>query len=466
MTAAVASLGFLPMALSSGAGAEVQRPLATVVIGGLLLATLLTIFILPVLYLLVEQKVKLKAGPLPLLFVFALLSYTLPAQNSLSLSSAIDSALVNNLDLRQFELRKQQAQELMKHSADVPKTLLGLEYGQLNSRYYDNRLSASQTFAFPLVYARQKEIFSSKFQESQLSWRLQLASVRRDVSLIYYEIVVLYQKKKLLQKSDSLYGAFLKRSQKRFLRGESNVLEKVTAETQQGQIHSQLLQLESDLRIRLLQFKTVLNCKTDCQPDSQTSLRATLNAVSDTGRLLQHPLILLKNQQMLTSGRELKLARAKFLPDLMLAYNNMTMRGTGADDNYYNGRTRFQSAQFGLGLPLFYGTQKARVRSAEINSKEVALQSEMQQKDLHLQHASYVSRYQATVEILDYYEREGLLNARSVSAAAEKQFLEGQINYLEFVVLVNQATALENDYYNNVRDYNEAIIQLNYLSNP
>ncbi len=56
MTAAVASLGFLPMALSNGAGAEVQRPLATVVIGGLLTATLLTLFVLPILYLIFEKK--------------------------------------------------------------------------------------------------------------------------------------------------------------------------------------------------------------------------------------------------------------------------------------------------------------------------------------------------------------------------------------------------------------------------
>ncbi len=55
MTAFVASLGFLPMALSNGAGAEVQRPLATVVIGGLLVATFLTLFVLPILYLLVEK---------------------------------------------------------------------------------------------------------------------------------------------------------------------------------------------------------------------------------------------------------------------------------------------------------------------------------------------------------------------------------------------------------------------------
>jgi cobalt-zinc-cadmium resistance protein CzcA len=55
MTAYVASLGFLPMAVSNGAGAEVQRPLATVVIGGLLIATFLTLFVLPVLYMIFEK---------------------------------------------------------------------------------------------------------------------------------------------------------------------------------------------------------------------------------------------------------------------------------------------------------------------------------------------------------------------------------------------------------------------------
>jgi cobalt-zinc-cadmium resistance protein CzcA len=50
MTALVASLGFVPMALSTGAGAEVQRPLATVVIGGILSSTALTLVVLPVLY--------------------------------------------------------------------------------------------------------------------------------------------------------------------------------------------------------------------------------------------------------------------------------------------------------------------------------------------------------------------------------------------------------------------------------
>ena len=61
MTAAVASLGFLPMALSTSGGAEVQKPLATVVIGGLLSATLLTLIVLPILYILSEKGLNRKA---------------------------------------------------------------------------------------------------------------------------------------------------------------------------------------------------------------------------------------------------------------------------------------------------------------------------------------------------------------------------------------------------------------------
>jgi cobalt-zinc-cadmium resistance protein CzcA len=56
MTALVASLGFLPMALSHAAGAEVQRPLATVVIGGLVTSTLLTLLVLPSAYVWMQSK--------------------------------------------------------------------------------------------------------------------------------------------------------------------------------------------------------------------------------------------------------------------------------------------------------------------------------------------------------------------------------------------------------------------------
>jgi cobalt-zinc-cadmium resistance protein CzcA len=58
MTALVASVGFIPMAISTGAGAEIQRPLATVVIGGLISATLLTLLVLPTVYSWVEERIQ------------------------------------------------------------------------------------------------------------------------------------------------------------------------------------------------------------------------------------------------------------------------------------------------------------------------------------------------------------------------------------------------------------------------
>ena len=56
MTALVASLGFVPMALSHGSGAEIQRPLASVVIGGIVTSTLLTLMVMPTLYAFIERR--------------------------------------------------------------------------------------------------------------------------------------------------------------------------------------------------------------------------------------------------------------------------------------------------------------------------------------------------------------------------------------------------------------------------
>ncbi len=92
MTAFVASLGFLPMALSNGAGAEVQKPLATVVMGGLLLATFLTLFVLPILFAWSEKKNFAKILPVLILMCLAGIPQYGSAQTPLSLETALQLA--------------------------------------------------------------------------------------------------------------------------------------------------------------------------------------------------------------------------------------------------------------------------------------------------------------------------------------------------------------------------------------
>ena len=144
MTASVASLGFLPMALSTSAGAEVQRPLATVVIGGLITATLLTLVVLPVLYSLVKGRRKaereertgpsggkgnLGLGTLTLfLCAFATLSLPLKAQRLVSLDEAVQEATTQNLLIKSDQLGIQEQQALLPTSFNLPKTAVDVQY--------------------------------------------------------------------------------------------------------------------------------------------------------------------------------------------------------------------------------------------------------------------------------------------------------------------------------------------------
>jgi cobalt-zinc-cadmium resistance protein CzcA len=65
ITASVAALGLIPMLFATGPGSEIQKPLAAVVIGGLVSSTLLTLFILPTLYRVFERRAKTQSAPLP-----------------------------------------------------------------------------------------------------------------------------------------------------------------------------------------------------------------------------------------------------------------------------------------------------------------------------------------------------------------------------------------------------------------
>ena len=143
MTATVASLGFFPMALSHGAGAEVQKPLATVVIGGLLTATFLTLFVLPLLYLFFNRRKKNENGNLKVsVTVIAFLISIFQFQNShaqssssqpLTLEQAVDLALKNNLQLQSQQLNVQSSTALKKSVFELLNLKLFLMFSYLQT---------------------------------------------------------------------------------------------------------------------------------------------------------------------------------------------------------------------------------------------------------------------------------------------------------------------------------------------
>ena len=141
----------------------------------------------------------------------------------------------------------------------------------------------------------------------------------------------------------------------------------------------------------------------------------------------------------------------------------MTLQGTGADNEVYDRSTRFQSGQIGLGIPLFYGSQRARINASKSIQKITETNYLAGLQQFNAEYQSAITQYLNFARSVEYYEQTGLTNAKLISDTANKQFANGGINYLEWVMLTNQAISLRNEYLIAVNNLNESIIQLHYF---
>jgi cobalt-zinc-cadmium resistance protein CzcA len=465
MTAFVASLGFLPMAMSHGAGAEVQRPLASVVIGGLLLATLLTLFVLPVLYVLVTKRSNSKSQ-INISVVLVLITFTISgnsfAQRPISYQAAIDSAIANNLFYKNETLKAKYKEQLIRTATAWNTTDVLGEYGRLNSRYTDNRVSISQTLDFPIVYARRKNVFKEDWKLATIQVELKEKEVKIQVGNSYFALLVLAEKRKLLQRIDSIYAAYLSKAELRIRLGETNILEKITIENQRVQIGNQLKQLEDVITIEKMHFQWLLNTKNQFFPmvsnekmriDTKMGLRPALDDL---------PRIKLIDAQRKSALAQLKLEKAKYLPGINLGFVSGTMYGIGADNNFYTHTSRFNAGQIGLKIPVF-SKQGQNIKLATINSLIVNSQSDSERIRIQNEIDALFKQFETQSQIIQDLEKIALPNARIIFETAQNQFVNGEIDYMEWAILINQSISIQSDYQDALMKYNELVIQINNL---
>jgi cobalt-zinc-cadmium resistance protein CzcA len=468
MTAFVASLGFFPMAISNGAGAEVQRPLATVVIGGLLIATFLTLFVLPVLYIMFEKGFKTVLSKTTTVMVsialLTVISQASNAQTPITLKAAIDTALKNNLQVKHEQLKSRYQQMLIGTSANISQATLFGEVGQINSSYCDTKFGISQSFNFPTVYNRQKQLLQEDWKSSVLNAAVNEALLKKQVTQVFYTLVYMENKRMLLQHTDSLYRGFYKNAGLRLEKGETNILEKTSAETLLGQVQIQLGQLNQDAAIMRLQFQLLLNSTKSLTPD-KSDYKLAIATAADSVNLKEHPEMKLMAQQQQIADASIRVEKSKLLPDLSIGYNNTSIKGIGADNKLYNGSNRFNSVQLGIGIPIFTGAQKARINSARVTKQIAESNYAMDMQNMTTAYQSAIFQFRKYLQTVQYFESKPLINAALIAATANQQMAAGNINYLEWAQLVNQATTIKNDYLEAVRNLNESIIQLNYFFN-
>jgi cobalt-zinc-cadmium resistance protein CzcA len=466
MTALVASLGFLPMALSHGAGAEVQRPLATVVIGGLLIATLLTLFVLPILYISFEGKSIKKNFSIKTWIVFCITCLvgwnSTKAQIPISLDKAISLGLQNNLSIKNEKLKTNYAKAIIGTSKEIPKTEIGVEAGQINSALFDSRLTISQSFALPKFYNSVQLLYSKQYEASLQNVQIKEYDFKKQLTELFYLYSYLISKEKLLHQADSLYNNFYNKANLRLQKGESNVLEKTTAHSLKAGISLQLQQMQQDKSWCINQFNVLLNSIEKFIPI--TSVNEVALLANDSNSITANPVIKLLLQQQQIELANTEVEKNRLLPNLMIGYNNNSFRGIGADEKLYNGNQRFHSISFGLGIPIFAKAQKNKIEASKLAA--TIMQSEIEkQKSLLANHYQYLLHsYKNYKEQLAYYNNEILQNAQLIIQTANKQFIAGEINYLDFVQLVTQALHIQSSYTETVKNLNQTTTQINYLS--
>jgi len=457
MTAFVASLGFLPMAVSRGAGAEVQRPLATVVIGGLLIATFLTLFVLPTLFILFE-KIKLPKWAFgkksTMGMVLVLIQLPVFAQ-TITLGQAIDTAAKNNLSVKSSELLAEYYAKRKATSFNLPQAALTAELGQINSLQIDNKFGISQSFAFPTVYSRQKKLLEQEWHAAVLTVHLNRAEMRRSVTQLFYHILVWREQEKILNRTDSLYADFLEKATLRFEKGASNVAEKAAAEIQRENIAIQLKSLGNEIDLAKIQLQLLLNTAIRYEPVSEDLLIDVNPPLADMDAEA-HPKVLLSAREVERANALLKLEKSKLLPNLSAGYSNQSFHDLN--------NNRFSSVEIGIGIPIFASGQKAQIK-AEAQRVAFAENELVNQKtQWKTAYETVLSSYRTQRQIVDDYRTKQLPRARQVADAAKEQFDNGEIDYLDWVMLNNQATQIQNDYYLAVMLLNQSIITLQYLT--
>ena len=478
MTAAVASLGFLPMALSSSAGAEVQKPLATVVIGGLITATLLTLLVLPVFYIffssvsfrsLLKRKSTKTLAIIFLLVVCSSGFNTINAQKpkTIQLKQAIQLALDSNLMVRSSGYSVEVQKNLKRASWDIPKTNIEGQYGQFNSYSKDNSFSVSQSFAFPTVYANQHKLASANVKSSEWQLKSSQLDIATQVKQIYWQLSYLYSKQKLFVYQDSLYSGFQKAAELRLKTGETNRLEMISARSESLEIKNKLQQISVDLIIYNQKLQTILNKEIALLPADTVLPRIDFIPATENSAFAANPSIGYINQQVEVSQLEKKLESSRALPDLSIGYFSQTMQGTqeiNGVPRVFGIGDRFSGIQAGIAVPIWFVPYSAKAKAAKLKEKIAQTNAESYSKSISGSYRSLLLELSKNSNSVDYYERQAIPEADLIISQATKSYKAGAMDYSDYMLSLNRALSIKQNYLDALNSYNQTIISIDFIT--
>ena len=475
LTALTDVLGFLPMAVSTSAGAEVQQPLATVVIGGMITATLLTLFVLPILYRWVESRsqpivvpklatVLVLVGGLSLFSVGSVNAQNTSAQSISTVDEALKIGLSNNGKVKAAKTNVELQEQGKKAAFDLGKTDVGIQYGQYNSFENDLAFDINQNFAFPTVYTNQRRLANEKIAGSQFQVSISENQLKFDIRKTWYQLAYFTEKQKLLLFQDTIYTKFLNAANRRYETEASSYLEKVSAETKVMELRNELKMVNADIAIQEQQLRVLLNDTNEIRFIPAVLDERLIGNTQDVNQVENNPSLSYVKQQIEIAEAEKGVENAKLLPDFSIGYFNQSQIGSSLENgSFASGSDRFSGIQAGISIPLFSGSYRANIKSAKFKTQIAQTNADYYQTVLQGQFQQQLNEVLKYKEGLSYYKTQAVPQAELIISSTQKSFDNGAIGYIEYFQNINQGLTLKFNYLETLNGYNQAIISLEYL---
>ncbi|KPK87797.1 MAG: multidrug transporter AcrB [Bacteroides sp. SM23_62_1] len=471
LTASAAAMGFLPMAISTSAGAEVQRPLATVVIGGLVTSTMLTMLALPLLYAIFDEITgiqlwppKFKRKKITMVILFLLMPLFAKSQqtvispdqpNILNLSDALEIAYQNNKELAAYISKVEENKILIGTAFSIDKTTLYYNYDENNiaeNNFPIGVFGGEQRFDFPTLYFAQRKANFIAYDMAKDELAKKKRTLTRDVSKAYYKIVYLQNKQQQYEFIDSIYSRFSNAAEFSFNQGEITYLEMLNARSKHNQVRILQNQLQHDIDIATASLAALMNYDSlFIIPDEpMEELMVIYEGVeSDPG--FEH----FKHASQLQEAT-IKVQKNRLLPDMTVSYFNGT--------NKYAGSKNYQGFEVGVGIPLFFREQKAKVKAGRF-AWEAAINLQANYMRMYENKMSeMMTSLEKYRESMQYYDQTGKQLADELIRSAQMSYAEGEIDFFRFVQSMDNAVEIKLNYLDDLQKYNEIVLDINYLT--
>lgn len=456
LTGLVASLGFVPMAIAKSAGAEVQRPLATVVIGGLIVSTILTLIIIPVFYRLVNSSAAWKRQRwlkrlLPFLLFLGILFPT-HAQQTVSLEEAVTIALENHPRLKTATASIERSRASRGESWEVSPTTFNYSWGQINGETRnDNQMEITQSLGSLLTPFYKNALVNRQVATGEYYRDLVKKEITAEVKRAWAYYQYAFHLCALYKEQIEWAGRLRKASQLRYEQGDITLLERNMSSTLVADLQTRLSQAEEELQLATRRFSWT------CYSDSPLLPMDTTLALFPARVAEIAPSDIHLNYFRSVADEKkamLRIERSRFFPELSVGYVRQKIAPLSGLDSW----------MVGISFPVLFFPQHSRVRQAKIDSyiARTEAESNIRQLNNKVEELSVALRKEG--EHIRYYTTGALPEADALLKSATVQFKESETDITQFVQSLNAAREIRRGYIEAVYAYNISALELELYS--